>query len=527
MRAVSYIRVSTEEQLEGHSLDAQRTSTRAFIAERGWTFVGEYLDAGISAKSDSYRPALERLLQDARQRRFDVVVVDKVDRFYRYLKGLLITLDVLNENGVAFVSVHERLDLSTPWGKLTLTVLGMLAEIYIDNLREETRKGKLARARKGLWNGSIPLGYCNGRCSACTDLNGPGYCPDVGGPDRSDDKLLVVHPVEGEAVRRAFRWYLTGQFSDGAIAERLNADGLELPNGRRIPFRSKGRPGRFPPGPFSKESVRDLLQRRFYTGVVVYYGVDEQGRKRKRGNAAACFPGQHPALISEEEFERAQVLRRQFSRRSRRGNSQPNIYPLSGLLICDTCGKRMRAVSSKRRRYYRDVTRIEHSGVCDQPTLRAEQIEEQVVSFLSSLRLPSDWRNRIVNEMIPPEEQAALEERERKIQTRLERASELYLEGVISRERFLEEKWQYQVSMANLRPAEMSAIIEAGEILENFEHRWEKAVTPLEKNGLLRLALAGVRIKGHTLTAVQPTLPFYPLMLNCLSGSDGNSPTFQ
>ena len=117
MRAVSYIRVSTEEQLEGHSLDAQRTSTRAFIAERGWTFVGEYLDAGISAKSDSYRPALERLLQDARQRRFDVVVVDKVDRFYRYLKGLLITLDVLNENGVAFVSVHERLDLSTPWGK--------------------------------------------------------------------------------------------------------------------------------------------------------------------------------------------------------------------------------------------------------------------------------------------------------------------------------------------------------------------------------------------------------------------------
>jgi DNA invertase Pin-like site-specific DNA recombinase len=76
------------------------------------------------------------------------------DRFYRHLKGLLMALDTLRECNVTFVSVQEKIDLSTPWGKLTLTVLGMLAEIYIDNLRYETRKGKIARARKGLWNGT-------------------------------------------------------------------------------------------------------------------------------------------------------------------------------------------------------------------------------------------------------------------------------------------------------------------------------------------------------------------------------------
>ena len=148
MRAASYSRASTEEQVtEGHSLDAQADSTRRFIESHGWTLVHEYVDAGLSAKRDSARPALEQLLRDAALGRFDVVVVDKVDRFYRHLQGLLSALDELNDHGVSFVSVRENLDFSTPWGKLALTVLGMLAEIYIDNLREETKKGKRARAR--------------------------------------------------------------------------------------------------------------------------------------------------------------------------------------------------------------------------------------------------------------------------------------------------------------------------------------------------------------------------------------------
>ena len=118
MRAVSYLRASTEEQVEeGHSMDAQRTSTRQFIEGHGWSLVHEYVDAGLSAKRDSQRPALERLLREAARGRFDVVVVDKVDRFYRHLQGLLSALDELNDHGVTFVSVKENLDFSTPWGK--------------------------------------------------------------------------------------------------------------------------------------------------------------------------------------------------------------------------------------------------------------------------------------------------------------------------------------------------------------------------------------------------------------------------
>ena len=66
---------------------------------------------------------------DASQKKFDVIVVDKIDRFYRHLSGLLTTLDQLNGYGVSFASVQEQLDFTTPWGKLMLTVLGTLAEI--------------------------------------------------------------------------------------------------------------------------------------------------------------------------------------------------------------------------------------------------------------------------------------------------------------------------------------------------------------------------------------------------------------
>ena len=210
LRAVGYRRVSSKEQTDGHSLDAQEVHIRNYAQTQNWDVVHIYCDAGISAKKDSRRPALEQLMTDASQGKFDVVIVDKIDRFYRHLGGLLVALDELNGHGVAFASVQEHLDFTSPWGKLMLTVLGMLAEIYIDNLRQETKKGKLQRAREGMWNGSIPFGYCNGLCSSCTDLNGPGYCPEVGNSNKGDGKGMIPHPIESQAVKMAFRVICNG-----------------------------------------------------------------------------------------------------------------------------------------------------------------------------------------------------------------------------------------------------------------------------------------------------------------------------
>ncbi len=528
LRVATYLRVSTDDQVLGHSLDAQRRSTRLLVRQRGWVLVEEYVDAGLSAKRGARRPALERLIEDAKRGLFDVVVVDKVDRFYRHLRGLLSALDTLNEADVTFVSVSENIDLSTPWGKLTLTVLGMLAEIYIDNLRQETRKGLLQRARKGLHNGRIPFGYCDGQCSECNDPNGEGYCPLHGGPDLSDGKVAVIHPIEAEAVRLAFEWYLTGRHSDGDIAERLNEHEHPLDDGAVVHFRTKGAPGRYPPRRFSKSAVRHLLQHPFYAGVVPYYGRDEDGKKRKRDDYARLFPGQHEELITLEDFEQAQALRGQKPHRCRCPQTgKPSLHPLSGILVCGFCGGTMRATTIRTgHRYYRDANQIEHRRDCDQPTLKAEEIEEQVVAFLreASHCLPADWRKRVEEEMIPQQEREDLARQEREMEERIERATRLHLEGHISYERFLEEKRFAQAALAHLRPSALGGIIEVGTLMEAFDHQWSSTMDMAQKNGLLRLILAEAQVKGKQLTTVRPTLPFYPLVgLVCRSGSDGRN----
>jgi hypothetical protein len=225
-----------------------------------------------------------------------------------------------------------------------------------------------------------------------------------------------------------------------------------------------------------------------------------------------------------EDYQAAQDLRDQLSHRARhKTTGKPAVFPLSGLITCASCGRPMRAASSSSYRYYRDVTQIEHLGNCDQPTLRAEEIEEQVVEFLSTLSksLPSDWRERVFNEVLPLEQQIEIEKREQEIVTRIERATRLYLEGHIDHDRFLDEKRRAQMIMANLRPAQVDVIMQVGEILEAFDQHWEESLEPLQQNGLLRKALAGVHVQGYELTAIRATLAFYPLVRLCRSGSDG------
>ncbi|RME41828.1 MAG: recombinase family protein, partial [Caldilineae bacterium] len=103
MKAIGYIRVSTEEQAgRGHSLDAQSTLIREFVAARGWQLLRIYADEGLSGSRDD-RPALQQLLRDARHQAFEVVIVHAIDRFYRSLAGLLAALDLLHRHNVSFV----------------------------------------------------------------------------------------------------------------------------------------------------------------------------------------------------------------------------------------------------------------------------------------------------------------------------------------------------------------------------------------------------------------------------------------
>ncbi|MEO0565469.1 MAG: recombinase family protein, partial [Chloroflexota bacterium] len=162
MRAVIYTRVSSQEQIDGYSLSAQREICTQFANGRAWEVVQIYEEPGRSGKT-AHRPVFQRMIADAEMGKFDLILVHKLDRFSRSLLDVLTYLDRLGKLNVSFVSATEQFDFSTPFGKVILAMLGAFAQWYLDNLRAEIIKGKKERARQGGWNGTLSFGYTTPR----------------------------------------------------------------------------------------------------------------------------------------------------------------------------------------------------------------------------------------------------------------------------------------------------------------------------------------------------------------------------
>src|SRR5215813_12632343 len=143
-RAALYMRVSTKGH--GQTTETQAIALREYAAHRGFEIVEEYRDEGISGSKDS-RPALDRLMKDARVRHFDVVIVARFDRFARSVSHLLRALEEFNHLGIDFVSLSESIDTSTPMGKMIFTVLGAVAELERNVIKERVQMG-ISRARR-------------------------------------------------------------------------------------------------------------------------------------------------------------------------------------------------------------------------------------------------------------------------------------------------------------------------------------------------------------------------------------------
>jgi len=142
-RLALYARVSTKNN--GQDPETQLLALREYAKARRLEVFSEYVDNGISGSKDS-RPALNRLMTDARKRRFDVVIVARFDRFARSTRHLVLALEEFNALGIDFISLSESIDTSTPMGKMVYTVIAAVAELERSLIRERVMMG-INRAR--------------------------------------------------------------------------------------------------------------------------------------------------------------------------------------------------------------------------------------------------------------------------------------------------------------------------------------------------------------------------------------------
>jgi DNA invertase Pin-like site-specific DNA recombinase len=464
--------VSTEEQAEGHSLDAQRRAIEHACQERGWTIERWYADEGVSAHTDdiSKRPAFHQLIQDAQAHRFDAVVVHKLDRWARSVVVALQTFKLLSNLGITFLSLSESgLDFTSPMGKVLFGLLALFAEYYSENLGLETKKGKAERRAKGLHNGLVPFGYRS-----------------------KDGSVAEPDPETADGARLAFRLAAEGM-SLRQIAQALNAAG----------YRTAGNMRR---GMFTKDTVRDMLANRFYVGELPVF---EPGRNR---HVRSWEQGRHTPLIVEATFAAAQaaIRGRASSAKTRRDAS---IYSLSGLLRCTGCGERLRVMRTEKGRVrYHCRNKAQGLG-CSGSGSFLDVYERQLADDLRAFRLPPDWKQQLLALAEEQEQHRPdVECQRRELEARRARLVELFTWGDLSRAHYQAQRDAIDRELAVLAPVEPqdNHVAQFAAYLDDLTAAWADADQE-QRNQLANAIYEEVWVNGPRVEYVKPRPELEPL----------------
>lgn len=473
MHVAIYLRVSSDEQLDGYSIAAQERACREYAEKQGWTVAGLYVEEGRSGRNDQ-RPELQRLLADAqaKPRRFKAVIFHNLDRLMRNLRLQLNLKAELDAAGVQLVSVLDHIDTTTPEGIMHFQMKGMLAEWYSNNMGREIQKGYREKARQGGWVGPVPTGY------------------------QSSDTGLVPS-ADAPGIRDCFTLYASGLYSFISLADAMNQRGHRISNIRTGERHSWG-----------KENVRTVLKNPAYRGAVRFQNQE--------------YPGTHPALVSDDLWYACQTLMQQ--RGSKNGRVSFGDGPRGGMLTemayC-TCGLRMWYQWSGR------PYRSEHGGkyyicsgrtkrCCDAPFTQATRLEHVMHGILDALTVPDTVQQLILSraeELLAVQQEPSATENHVEIAARLKRLDRLYLNGRIDDDAYEAERSRLERALqAAPAPAPVAfdyakavqMVTSVGSLVREAELGAQRA--------LLRTVFDRIWIERQTIVALTPTPIYLPLV---------------
>jgi site-specific DNA recombinase len=351
LRCAVYTRVSTEHGLEQefNSLDNQREASEAYIksqAHEGWKLIRNRYDDGGYSGGSIERPALQKLLDDVRGRRIDVIVVYKVDRLTRALADFAKLVELFDAHQVSFVSVTQAFNTTTSMGRLTLNVLLSFAQFEREVTGERIRDKIAASKKKGIWMGGVvPLGY------------------------RVENRALHVVDEHAAFVRDLFRRYLE-------IGSVVRAKAILDQENVRLPTRTDRTGKTTGGGLISRGHLYKILSNPIYLGRLTHRDK--------------VHDGLHDSIIDRETWDRVQLLLAEHAQRTAGGRQNSDAL-LAGKLFDDR-GNRMSpshaAKGGRRWRYYVSQAVLqgrkhEAGSVVRVPALEIEARVEEVVRAAS------------------------------------------------------------------------------------------------------------------------------------------------
>lgn len=519
LKCAVYSRVSTEDQArEGTSLETQRECLVKYANDHGWEIYYPakdkiYEDDGYSGSSLD-RPALKRLLADAKLKKFQAILVYKIDRFARNNRILLNLIEEFSGMDIGFVSATESFDTVSASGKMALSMLGTVAQFERDRIIERVFPGMIKGVQKGNWQGSRYVPY--------------GYRYD------KEKKLLIVIPEEADIVKLIYTMYLAEQ-STTQIAGYLYKKGYKTRSGGR----------------FQSKLVCDILKNQLYLGKLVWNKSHyEKKQKTLHGlkyikndpSKVIIAQGRHERIICQEDFDAVQKRLEQ----SRKGNVRKmnsREYVLTGILYCAKCGNRFQGCVSPAtrrkdvipamRRYYRCCARQTYYVKCDNGYARAEVLESEVNRLLEFMFSDKDVSEARLLKLIAGNSRNHDENLETEINSmkeklkgnllKQERLSGIFAEGLLAMEAYRNQiiplREEEETLRADLKRLELKLV--QRERSQDYQKVLQAVISHIEmlrgesdliaKKGLLRLVFKSITIDNGRIKNFELYEPFKSL----------------
>jgi site-specific DNA recombinase len=396
-----YVRVSTTSQLEeGYSIEEQKAKLESYCDIKDWHIYKVYTDGGFSG-STTERPALEQLIRDAERKKFDTVLVYKLDRLSRSQKDTLFLIeDVFIKNGIEFLSLQENFDTSTPFGKAMIGLLSVFAQLEREQIKERMQLGKLGRAKAGksmMW-ARTSYGY--------------NYQKETG--------TLDINPAQSLVVKYIFERYLAGR-SITKLRDDLNENyPKEISWNYRV--------------------IRGILSNPVYCGYNQYKGQ--------------LFTGDHEPIITEDVYKRTQEelkIRQRIAAEKTNPRPFQAKYMLSGLAQCGYCGAPLKLLMGMVRkdgtrfiryechqrhpRKTKGVTVYNNNVKCDSGFYEKDALENYVLTEISKLQDDTGYLDKIFSgDNAETIDRESYKKQIEELSKKLSRLNDLYIDDRITLE---------------------------------------------------------------------------------------------
>ncbi|MCX6719968.1 MAG: recombinase family protein [Candidatus Staskawiczbacteria bacterium] len=366
-RAAIYIRCSSDEaKKEGYSPETQKEKVKKFIQDSDWEFENNhvYSDIGFSGGTDK-RPDFQKLLTAAKNREFDVIVVYRMDRFFRNLRLLINTVAELRDAGIEFKSVTEPFDTSTPTGRAMFANAGVFAEWMREVGLESRNEGMIKAMGEGKYlGGTAPYGF----------------------KFNKQTQRLEVEESEIKIVKMLFEWLVEEKLSEYKIQQKINT--MKVPTKFDLIGRKK-KTGTT--GWWNRKTIDRILTNEIYTGTYYYRKYIHCGRTRNEKNFRPKedwikVEDKSLAVIDKEYFERGQKQLKINKEQAVRNTKE--IYTLQHKIICGMdgyryqCGMRHNKLTKGGTKYYYCVGIRSYMTPksCPTPTISESRIVPQILS---------------------------------------------------------------------------------------------------------------------------------------------------